>query len=64
MTVPDLDVNMQALVADAGQEFTSIFGTFWPAVALAAAFPGIAAVFGLVTLLMRALRGGRHDVDD
>ena len=64
MTIPDLDLNMQGLLGDAGQEFTSIFGTFWPIVAFAAALPGIAAIFGLIGMLARMLRGGRHDADD
>ena len=55
---------MLRVLGDAGQEFTSIFGTFWPIVAFAAALPGIAAIFGLIGMLARMLRGGRHDADD
>ena len=68
-SIPGLTVNFQELMVNAATEFTQIFGSFWPAVALGAAIPGIAGILALVGILGRVLGragagGGRGWQDD
>ena len=70
-SLPGLTINLQGLVVNAGTEFTQIFGSFWPVVAIAAAIPGFAGIIALLGFLARIFGraggggryGGWHDDD-